>query len=67
MITFEALNHYNHAERIIKHKYPALPAFTRAEKINILLEKLHGEDKADEIIDLVFAHDFYPAGLNKNQ
>lgn len=67
MTTFEALNHYNHAERIIKHKYPEISAFVRADKINKLLEKLHGEDKADEIIDLVFAHECYLARLNKNQ
>ena len=67
MKTIEALKYYNQAELIIKKLFPEISAFHRAEKINVLLEDLHGEDKADEIIDLVFAHEMYPAGLNKNE
>jgi len=67
MTTQNALRLYNGAEHTIKRKYLDISAVQRAEKINELLEKLYGEDNADEIIDLVFEHEFYPVGLNKNQ
>lgn len=67
MTTSEALKYYNWAENIVKKGNPAISAVRRAEKINNLLILQFNEDKADEIIDLVFAHEFYPVGLNKNQ
>lgn len=67
MTTKEALKYYNWAENIVKKGNPAISAIRRAEKINNLLILRFNEDKADEIIDLVFEHVFYPLDLNKNQ
>jgi hypothetical protein len=67
MKTQNALRLYNNAEFMIKRKYPEISAIKRAEKINQFLGGLYGEDIADEIIDFVFAHEFYPASLNNNE
>jgi hypothetical protein len=67
MKTIEAIKEYNHAELIINKINPKISAFERASKINQFLKDMYDEEKADEIIDLVFAHEFYPVGLNKNE
>ena len=67
MKTIDALRLYNTTEYLIKKEYPFFSAVERAKKIEILLTDLYGEDISDEIIDLVFEHEFYPCGLNKNE
>jgi len=67
MTTSEALKKYNWAENIVKKGSPSDSAVKRAEKINDLLSLQFGDEVADEIVELVFEHEFYPAGLNKNQ
>ena len=60
MKTKEAIKIYNEAESYVKGILPGLSAINRAEAINIRLESIHGEDISDEILELVFAHEFYP-------
>ena len=67
MKTKEAIKKYNHAENIIRKVYPGISAIRRAEEIERLLSAMYGDDESDEIIDLVFANEFYPIGLNKNE
>lgn len=67
MKTAEALKLYNWAENIVKKSHPSISAVKRAEEINKLLSLQFGENESDEIIELVFEHEFYPIGLNKNE
>ena len=67
MKTSEAISKYNQGELVIKKIHKDISAVKRSELINEYLEKMYGEDEADEIIDLVFEHEFYPVGLNKNE
>jgi hypothetical protein len=67
MKTIEALSFYNDAEKHVKSILPGLSAINRSEAINIRLSSLYGDEMADEIIELVFEHEFYPVGLNKNE
>jgi hypothetical protein len=67
MTTREAIKHYENAEEIIRRIHPDISAVERAIKIEICLTDFYGEEKSDEIIDLVFDHYFCPVGLNKNE
>ena len=67
METKRALKEYNNAEMIIKRIYPNVSAIERGLKIEQFLTDSFGDDVSEEIIDLVFEHEFYPVGLNKNK
>ena len=59
MKTTEATRLYDNAEEIVKEKYPlyTINYLERARKIDEELTKIHGEDIASEILDLVFENE----------
>ena len=59
MKTQQATRLYNKAEAIVKEKYPlyTINPIERARKIDEELTEIHGEDMADEILELVFENE----------
>jgi len=59
MKTTEATRLYDEAEKIVKEKHPlyTINYLERARKIDEELTKIHGEDIASEILDLVFENE----------
>ena len=56
MKTKEAIRLYNKAEEIIKQRFTGI--IERGIRIDELLEKLYGDEVADEILELVFESEF---------